>query len=292
MGRVFDMPTILSLTPAESGLWASGPDGLFLIEEKGIRPVLQPQQQLYCSHACGKLVLVGGLPHGIAISPDDGANWHAAAIDAVKEPVVSLLAHPQFIENGVLLAGTAGAGVLRSEDRGWNWMTCNFGLANFTVLHFAWAPPIPVGRWPAWDVVFAATEEGVYRSPNGGLAWRRCSGAAGVFQTLLVSPSFHQDGVVFAGSDGSGLWLSHDGGRHFERVHSAPAQVNALAWLPDGWLLSDSEKLYHSSDGLNWTALTGSEPALTLLHTPGGIWLGGENGVKPYLLDDRIQAHS
>lgn len=280
------MPPIISLALADSGVWASGSEGLFLVTDGSIETVLQPQEQLYCSYSVGKSVLVGGLPHGIALSPDNGANWHTAAIDAVKEPVLSITGHPHFVENGVMLAGTAGAGILRTTDRGWNWMTCNFGLANFNILSFGWAPPAPTTVWPRWDVVFAASEDGLYRSPNGGLGWRRCSDAEGVFQTVVVSPDFHRDGLVLAGSDGDGLWLSTDGGRCFERVAHAPQQVNALAHTALGWILSDARGLYRSINAVEWTPIPETQPALILLDTPQGIWVGTEEGVYRVSLEE------
>lgn len=273
------MPPIMSLALTDSGLWASGPEGLFRVENGDFQTVLQPQEQLYCSHTIDKSVLVGGLPHGIALSPDNGANWHTAAIDSVQEPVLCITAHPQFLENGVLLAGTAGAGILRTDDRGWDWHTCNFGLGNFNILNFAWASAAPRGAWPHWDVVFAATEDGLYRSPNGGLGWQRCTGAEGIFQTIVVSPDFHHDRLVLAGTDGSGLWRSSDGGRHFEPVANAPQQVNALATTPLGWLLSDDEGVQRSLDGLHWRPIPDTQPALIFLTTSDGIWSGTADGI-------------
>lgn len=273
------MPPIISLALGNSGIWASGPEGLFLLANETIRTILQPHEQLYCSHSVGNSVLVGGLPHGIAISPDNGTNWHTAAIDLIKEPILTITAHPHVTENGVMLAGTAGAGILRTEDRGWNWSTCNFGLANFNILSFGWSPPASINVWPRWDVVFAATEDGMYRSPNAGLGWRRCSGADGIFQTVLVSPDFYRDGMVLAGSDGGGLWISVDGGRQFEQVPHAPQQVNALAKTSHAWILSDDEGLYSSTNAVDWTPIPETHPALILLDTPNGIWAGTEDGV-------------
>ncbi len=280
------MPPIISLALTDCGLWASGPEGLLLIADETVQTVLQPQEQLYCSHSVGKSVFVGGLPHGIALSPDNGVNWHTAEIDAVKEPILSIAAHPQFIENGVMLAGTAGAGILRTDNRGWNWNTCNFGLENFNVLNFAWSPPMATYAWPRWDVVFAATEDGLYRSPNGGLGWQRCKGVEGIFQTVLVSPDFHRDGLVLAGSDGDGLWISTDGGRQFEQVPHTPQHVNALAKTSLGWLLSDDEGLYRSLDGVDWNLIPDTFPALILLDTPVGIWEGTEEGVNYLSITD------
>lgn len=270
----------MSLALTESGLWASGPEGLFLVENGVSQVILQPQEQLYCSHAIGNSVLVGGLPHGIGLSINNGMNWHAVSVDQIQEPVQCIAHDPHFIENGVMLAGTAGAGILRTDDRGWNWVTCNFGLENFNILNFFWSPPASVDVWPQWDVVFAATEDGLYRSPNGGLGWRRCLGTAGIFQTVVASQDFHQDNLVLAGTDGNGLWRSTDGGRHFEAVINSPRQVNALAKTSVDWLLSDETGIYRSANGLDWTQIPNANPALILLNDGDRVWAGTKEGVE------------
>jgi hypothetical protein len=215
----------------------------------------------------------------LAYNLDEGQNWQAAWLDGVAAPLLCLAAHPNFEQMGVILAGSEGAGLLRTTDRGRRWTVCNFGLQDYTVLALAWAPLPPATAWPQWEVVWAASENGLYRSPNGGLGWRRCAGAEGAYQTLAVSPNFHNDGLVLAGSAETGLWCSTDGGRCFESVTAAPPCINALAAIPTGWLLSDDNRLWQSGDGQNWLSLPDSKPALALLATAQGVWAGGEEGV-------------
>ena len=81
-----------------------------------------------------------------------------------------------------------------------------------------------------------------------------------------------------------GLWRSTDGGHHFERVVKAPEQINALAALQNGWLLSDRDRLWHSADGIKWKRVPRSKPALVLLAAGRSIWAGGENGVEKITL--------
>lgn len=287
------MSTILSLTQLHNDLWGAGPEGLFLIDADGaIKPAPQPEHELYCCGAADDRLLVGGLPHGVAYTfagnARSGEGWQAAWMDGVTAPVLCFAADPRIEETGVVLAGTAGGGVLRSANRGQGWATVNFGLLDFTVLTLVWAPVAPSEAWPQWEVVFAGTEEGVYRSPSGGRGWKRCDGIAGVVQTLAVAADFHETnreahsnaGVVLAGTEGDGLWRAEDGGRCFARVGDAPQQVDALAALDDGWLLSDGEQLWRSADGLAWSPLPEQAPALVFLATPGGVYAGGAEGVQ------------
>jgi ligand-binding sensor domain-containing protein len=270
---------VLSLSYAENTLWAAGPEGLQRFDGKNWESVVQPQNQLRCCVALGEQVLVGGAPHGVAFSLEGGSRWKSAWMDGLVSQVLCLAADPQALHNGVVLAGTQNAGVLRSTDRGYSWGSCNFGLQDFSILALAWAPAAGEQIWPRWEVVFAATEQGVYRSPNGGLAWQKCDGPQDAVLSLGVATEFHSSGVVLAGSETEGLWRSQDGGKHFERVAQAPEQVNALLALQEGWVLSDESQLWLSVDGLAWQALPESQPALALIATPLGVWAGNEEGV-------------
>lgn len=245
-----------------------------------LNPVPQPQQELYCCGTADDRILVGGMPHGVAFSLDEGANWQASWMDGVDVPVLCIAADPNVEESGVLLAGSAGGGILRTRNRGSSWWVSNFGLHDYTVLTLVWAPPAPADAWPRREVVFAGTEEGIYRSPNGGLGWKRSKGMDAVCQVIAVSPNFHSDHTVLAGTEESGLFRSDDGGYTFAPVPDAPGRVDALAATADGWLLSDATGLWSSPDGLSWTQLPESKATLVLLPTGNEVWSAGEFGVE------------
>ncbi|GIV79799.1 MAG: hypothetical protein KatS3mg050_4193 [Litorilinea sp.] len=273
------MPIILSLSKNQDTLWAAGPEGLFRVTDAGLEAVPQPQEHLYCCCAIHDRILVGGLPHGVAYSLQMGENWQAGWMDNVEAPVVALAPDPQVEQSGVLLAATDGGGILRTTNRGQHWYLRNFGLRSFTVLALAWAPPAPADAWPRWQYVFAATEEGVYHSPNGGRGWKRSECPEAIYQTLAVDPDFHRTGVVLAGTEGQGLFRSTDAGHSFQPVPDTPAQVNALLATPTGWLLSDESQLWHSADGLHWTPMPGSQAALVFLADGERVWAGNDEGV-------------
>ena len=65
------------------------------------------------------------------------------------------------------LAGTLEDGVFSSTDRGGRWGAWNFGLFDLNVLCLALSP-----TWTRDETVYAGTETGLYRSTNGGRAWR------------------------------------------------------------------------------------------------------------------------
>jgi hypothetical protein len=279
-----------------------------------MEPVLQPMQNLYCCAAIHDRLLVGGLPHGVAyllgtVATGDlsgqastqsgeeqapsGRGWQAGWMDNVDAPVLSLAPDPMVINSGVILAGTDSGGILRTINRGGHWYTRNFGLRTFTILALQWAPPAPAGEWPIWQMVFAATEEGVYHSPNGGRGWKRSETPEAVYQSLAVAPDYHASGLVLAGTEGDGLFRSVDGGHTFTPVPDAPKQINALtavrrldiaqgqsgAGALGAWFLSDENQVWQSPDGLSWTPVPGSQAALVLHPRKDHVLAGHEAGV-------------
>jgi photosystem II stability/assembly factor-like uncharacterized protein len=273
------MAIILSISEANETRWAAGPHGLFKVDSGQLAPLPQPMERLASVLALQSRLLVGGAPHGVAYTADQGQNWQAAWMSGCQTPVLVIAADPDVANSGVLLAGTEGEGILRSTDRGGYWFPCNYGLRNYMILSMTWAPSAPPKQWPRREVVFATTEEGIYRSPNAGRAWKRADCPDTVYQIVAVSPQYHHDGLVLAGAEEDGLWRSSDGGRSFARVASAPAQVNALCAWEGGWLLSGIDQLWSSVDGEEWQPVEGSEPALVLRKAAGGILVGSENGV-------------
>ena len=273
------MTIILSLSNSNGSVWAAGPEGLFHYVDGALQPVSQPQENLYCCCAIHDRVLVGGLPHGVAFSMQQGADWQAGWMDNVEAPVLTLAADPMVERTGVILAGTDGGGILRTANRGHHWFSNNFGLRSFTVLAVTWAPPAPQAAWPRWEVVFAGAEEGIYHSPNGGRGWKRSNSPEAVYQAIAVDPDFHKTGVVLAGTEGDGLFRSADGGHTFQPVPGTPSQINALAATPEGWLLSDENQLWSSRDGLAWQPVSGSAPALVFLSTNESVMAWHEGGL-------------
>ena len=62
--------------------------------------------------------------------------------------------------------------------------------------------------------IFAATPTGLYRSPNGGRAWKsaNCGLEGCIVLSIAPSPNFADDGVVLVGTESEGIFRSGDGG--------------------------------------------------------------------------------
>ena len=277
------MAIILSISAQVEQRWAAGPHGLFALKEGTLLPTSQPMERLTVCSAIHDRLLVGGGPHGVAYLYRGGKQWQAAWTGGATEAALCMAPHPDVFHTAVLLAGTDGDGVLRSTDRGQRWAPCNYGLGNYTVLSLAWAALDTAARWPGREMVFAGTEEGIYRSPSGGRGWKRSDSPDAAYLSIAISHSFHSDGLVMAGTEEQGLWRSADSGLTFAPVVDAPSRINSLAALDGGWLLSGEEQLWFSVDGNAWQPVAGSEAALVLTPTAEGILAGTQNGVQ--LLD-------
>lgn len=218
--------------------------------------------------------LFAAVQGGILRSSDGGDTWFAARFAAPPPLFSALRASPSFEYDGVLLAGTMEDGIFASSDRGANWQSWNFGLFDLNVLCIALSPNLAED-----ETVLAGAETGLYRSDNGGRAWRET--AFPTDRAPILCLAFIDDGAgkILAGTENHGLWASGDQGRNWLRLaeKSMPATVNDIqiagrrlfALVDDGLLTS-------ADDGQTWTRLMQTRDAPTALLTTaeGPIFVG------------------
>jgi photosystem II stability/assembly factor-like uncharacterized protein len=155
------------------------------------------------------LVIATG--RGVMVSMDGGATFTGPGTGMPDRDVLSLALSSFFAADPVLFAGTAGEGVFRSSDGGKTWSPA--GLTGQRVSDLVWLGPFlyaatgggvqrsedlgrtwvplleglerrPVHRLlfplaPASGAeIFAATDQGIWRTPDGGQHWQR-SGLTG-----------------------------------------------------------------------------------------------------------------
>ncbi len=253
--------TVTGLAAAGDGrLWLTSPAGLYRYNGPGWTPVIAglPFQDVNAIHAVSRTLFVAGLPVGIAYTTDDGQRWYAGRSDQTRQPVTCFATSPHFTRDGVVLAGTHGEGVLRSNDGGRYWNLSNFGLRHFEVFAL-----LSVGDWEAHERLFAATDGGVYESPNGGRAWRPAGGDLQGRTVLCLAllpgqgEDFEVHGTLLAGTEQAGLFRSTDGGRTWTPVPLGcePGPINSLCVGPQGTILvgSGAAGLLRSTDaGRTW----------------------------------------
>lgn len=220
-----------------------------------------------------------GLHGGILRSPDNGRHWESALLPS-PPPVISALAiSPNFIQDGIVFAGTLEDGMLRSSDRGGRWYAWNFGLLDLNVLCLAISPGFAND-----ETLFVGTQSGIFRSTNGGRSWREVSLPIGfeAVLSLAVSPSFDRDATLFAGTENKGLLFSHDGGQTWEKMSKSILKepVNAIvltpdfSTLPDILILHGDSPLVSYNGGKIWESWRGdtlANKAVTAIYAPHGF---------------------
>ena len=108
-----------------------------------------------------------GAPGGVLRSADAGAHWAIQGFPLPPPIVSSLAMSPNFPSDSILLAGTLDNGVFRTANQGQSWTAWNFGLLDLRVLCLAVSPNFGYD-----ETLYIGTESGLYRSTNGGRAWR------------------------------------------------------------------------------------------------------------------------
>jgi photosystem II stability/assembly factor-like uncharacterized protein len=256
--------------------WLATPLGLMKRGTEGWQPLPQGQPPLPPSTlACaGKALFVGSSSGQIIYSRDGGETWYSGHLRHPIEAVTSLAVSPNFERDGVLLAGTGGTGILRSTDGGRNWQPASFGLHDFTILALGTA-----SQWGRREVAFAGTVHGLYRSPNGGRAWKSVDIGDWVVQAVAVS-----GGLVLAGTEAHGLFRSTDGGQRWHPLDlmAEPPAINALWIQPESGARpvclvgTDDGRILRSEDGgERWTWVAdGPAPILCLAQAGKRLYAG------------------
>ena len=232
---------------------------------------------------------VGGEGSTSYHSTDGGLSWRALSPLPAGGAVLSLAVSPSA---DWLLAGTDGAGLFSSRDQGVTWQPVNAVGGQFVssiLLQPAGLPPClrgydcvlararsglfitldggtvwrkveggwdgrvdaigAAGAKPAWIL---ATDRGrIYRSPDGERwePWGDGLGRTGAVFSLASDPDRPTN--VVAGTE-NGLYLSYDGGLHWQQPTDGPGapSADALALGPGGLLyLANLDGVYASADG-------------------------------------------
>jgi photosystem II stability/assembly factor-like uncharacterized protein len=198
------------------------------------------------------LMLVGSVD-GIARSIDGGKTWTSATLSQTAQ-VSQLLLSPDFESDGIAFAATLENGVLRTTDEGLRWHSWNFGLLDLETLALAISPTFAED-----ELVYVATGTGVFRSINGGRAWREMAFAGEGPEAEAALPptgiAMTRD-VLVVSSESEGLYYSTDrGDSWFRRDTFNTGETNTLTTSQDGTklLLATPDEIAISADaGVTW----------------------------------------
>jgi len=148
-------------------------------------------------------LLYAATPSGVFRSSNGARAWREVASPAAA--AVQCLAYAAAADGtGTLFAGTDGAGVFRSDDRGASWCPTGEVLAGACINALALHSEGAHSR-----TLFALTDSALYLSGDAGDRWEQCAEAAGAL-CLFVSPDFSTGGPIMIGLSEHGIARSTD----------------------------------------------------------------------------------
>jgi photosystem II stability/assembly factor-like uncharacterized protein len=218
------------------------------------------------------LQVFAGAPGGVLRSADGGANWFVAGLGTPPPVPAALAVSPQFAQDGIVFAGMLEDGIFCSTDRGVYWSSWNFGLLDLNVLCLALSPDFAQD-----ETVYAGTETGLFRSANGGRAWRETAFPSD--QAPVLSLVALAGGVLLAGTE-NGLFRSDDSGDHWQRLPGLAGVVNTIIPAVDfprsgGLLVACETALRRSLDGgqswQDWQPGLHFEGGIAAVCAPNGL---------------------
>jgi photosystem II stability/assembly factor-like uncharacterized protein len=179
--------------------------------------------------------LPGGAP-GLVLGTQSGALYFSA--DGLDWQLTFQLPSGghvfELVRSGTGMLAATSHGVFSSGE-GRAWSESSTGITNLTLAGLA-ASPVDA------NILYAATDQGVFRSTDAGISWSRCSESKGIISVLVL-----QDGrTVLAGTSVGSVLRSVDGGNHWIAVSRGipGVRVSILAFRPTG-----PKTVYAGTDG-------------------------------------------
>ncbi len=238
--------------------------------------------------ASGRLLADRGL-EGIYYSDDNGTSWIHSSLNATE---VLVLDAPETID--FAMAGTPESGVFTSSD-GINWQQASAPMDTFRVISLAYmqnqtafgsdrifagtqengifrnvgndwfksggeitVQPNYFGVLVTADeqVLFGYSEEGVFKSEDGGISWQRSLKQD--VNIMATEDNFILD-TLYAGTDGQGVFVSGDGGRTWTQANAPidDKNVRSLLVFFGGRAIATTESdgiFYSTNSGRDWTS--------------------------------------
>ena len=184
-------------------------------------------------HPLNSRVICAGTGRGVYYSSTAGQRWEPRNEGLINTNALLLAAVPEH--PGHLYAST-GLDVHKTTDDGETWSPINEGLVHPNVLALAVDPWTP-------DTLYAGTwNSEIYQSVNGGRTWRLRNGGLArnapinslVIQRTAEDRDNQTPGVLYAGTNGAGVFSSTDGGIHWAIINNGlgDLHVQVLALAP------------------------------------------------------------
>lgn len=194
---------------------------------RAVAPGTEPEQ-----------LLAGGEVSGAHQSTTCGNDW--TDIGPPGAFVLDVLA-----SDDAILVGTFGESLFRRPVANPVWTQINIGNP------YVWS------LLQSGNTVYAATDNGTYRSPNGGQSWSQWN--AGLSGTGLLNNDLLMDdaGTLWLATFGGGIFRRPEGASSWTPVNNGLSDAAMRAWAlvlgPEGHLLAaTADGVYHLSQAGQW----------------------------------------
>ncbi len=167
-----------------------------------------------------RMYLAGG--NGLHRSSDGGKTWKVLT-GWSTEDILSVAPHP---DNPAVVYISTPFGIYKTDDDGKSWVERMTGMRRWFVQR------VRIDVLNA-DMLYAAAEDDLYRSVDGGMTWKPME--VGAPQILEVVQHSTQPATLFVGTEDHGVYVSHDGGSSWLRGDGIPASaIYCIAISPGG----------------------------------------------------------
>ena len=149
---------------------------------------------------------------GLLKSTNAGVTWRAGNRGLFGNVRVSAFAVDPF-SPGTFYSGVRDGGILKTTDYGRNWFLINEGLRNAKALIVNSLLVHPVNS----DKVYAGTDDGLYRTDDGGTHW---IGPVGTTDRVYALRAVPDSRTLYAAAwDGAGVMRSDDDGQTWREMN-------------------------------------------------------------------------
>lgn len=273
----------LTLVPGQPGrLWIGTRKGVYGSADDGLRwahatsrlPEVEKITSLLVSPQDPQTLYAGSWQCAYK-SRDGGKTWKGLFTGMLRDSEVFSLT-PVPGKPGAMWASTCGW-VYYSADAGSRWQRFEQGMKTRRVPSFA---ALPSGR------LLAGTTAGLFLSDDQGASWDQATGTDLAVLAIGLHPARPER--VLLGTEGSGIWVSNDGGGSFERAAEAMTNVRVAALAAVGREVvaavnhaGPASGLYSSIDGGNSFQLqrAGFPTVLELAVSAGRLYAATEQGL-------------
>ncbi|HZI63423.1 MAG TPA: hypothetical protein VFE44_01515 [Thermoanaerobaculia bacterium] len=273
----------LALVPGQPGrLYASTRTGVYLSTDDGERwrhitaayPQIHNVSSLYVDALRPRTVIAGTWRRAYR-SDDGGATWRGIFTGMVEDSELFTI-QPVPGRPGELWASTCGW-VYQTKNLGENWTRFKEGFQNRRTPSFL---ALASGR------LVAGTVGGAHISDDQGKTWRRVTDPA--LSVLAIAAHPARPGRVILGTEGTGIWVSEDGGETYGDSTRGLTNVRVMALARAGDRLFAA--VNHAGPGSGvYASLDGGRtfpgrpivlPTVLALAADGGrVWAATEAGL-------------